>query len=89
MHAGANERQRPPHLACRACREYGAVVVFAARLTVLGSLNMDISVTVPDLPVPGATVLGRAAVFAPGGKGANQAVAAARLAARRRHAGAR
>ena len=46
----------------------------------LGSLNMDISVTVPDLPVPGATVLGGAAVFAPGGKGANQAVAAARLA---------
>jgi ribokinase len=55
-------------------------VVYTARLTVLGSLNMDISVTVPDLPVPGATVLGRAAVFAPGGKGANQAVAAARLA---------
>jgi ribokinase len=55
-------------------------VVYAARLTVLGSLNMDISVTVPDLPVPGATVLGRRAVFAPGGKGANQAVAAARLA---------
>ena len=46
----------------------------------LGSLNMDISVTVPELPVPGATVLGTAAVFAPGGKGANQAVAAARLA---------
>ena len=55
-------------------------MVYAARLTVLGSLNMDISVTVPDLPVPGATVLGSAAVFAPGGKGANQAVAAARLA---------
>ncbi len=46
----------------------------------LGSLNMDISVTVPDLPGPGATVLGGAAAFAPGGKGANQAVAAARLA---------
>ena len=45
----------------------------------LGSLNMDISVTVPSLPGPGATVLGGAAVFAPGGKGANQAVAAARL----------
>ena len=56
-------------------------MVYAARLTVLGSLNIDISVTVPDLPVPGATVLGRAAVFAPGGKGANQAVAAARLGA--------
>jgi ribokinase len=49
------------------------------RLTVLGSLNMDISVTVPELPVPGATVLGGGAAFAPGGKGANQAVAAARL----------
>ena len=45
----------------------------------LGSLNMDISVTVPRLPGPGATVLGGAAAFAPGGKGANQAVAAARL----------
>ncbi len=52
-----------------------------ARLTVLGSLNMDISVTVPALPAPGATVLGGAAEFTPGGKGANQAVAAARLAA--------
>jgi ribokinase len=52
-----------------------------ARLTVLGSLNMDISVTVPSLPGPGATVLGGPAAFAPGGKGANQAVAAARLGA--------
>jgi ribokinase len=54
-------------------------VVSSARLTVLGSLNMDISVTVPRLPAPGATVLGGAAAFAPGGKGGNQAVAAARL----------
>lgn len=50
-------------------------------MTVLGSLNMDISVTVPRLPGPGATVLGSAARFTPGGKGANQAVAAARLGA--------
>jgi ribokinase len=54
-------------------------VISAPRLTVLGSLNMDVSVTVPRLPAPGATVLGGAASFAPGGKGANQAVAAARL----------
>ena len=47
----------------------------------LGSLNMDISVTVPGLPEPGATVLGGGAAYAPGGKGANQAVAAARLGA--------
>jgi ribokinase len=57
------------------------------RVTVLGSLNMDISVTVPRLPRPGMTVLGDAARFTPGGKGANQAVAAARLGARVRMVG--
>jgi ribokinase len=46
---------------------------------VLGSLNMDITVDVDHLPAPGETILGGAARFAPGGKGANQAVAAARL----------
>ena len=83
MHAGAYEPaiHALAALAQRVAGRYGAVVIFAARLTVLGSLNMDISVTVPSLPGPGATVLGSAAVFAPGGKGANQAVAAARLGA--------
>jgi ribokinase len=51
------------------------------RLAVLGSLNTDISVAVPRLPAPGETMLGSDAVIAPGGKGANQAVAAARLGA--------
>jgi ribokinase len=57
------------------------------RVTVLGSMNMDITVSVPELPRPGATVLGSAARFAPGGKGGNQAVAAARLGAEVRMAG--
>ncbi len=51
------------------------------RVTVLGSLNMDISVRVPRLAGPGETVLGAAARLQPGGKGANQALAAARLGA--------
>jgi ribokinase len=51
------------------------------RVTVLGSLNMDISVNVPRLAGPGETVLGAAARLQPGGKGANQALAAARLGA--------
>lgn len=50
-----------------------------ARIVVLGSLNMDLVLTVQDLPRPGETVLGRQLGRYPGGKGANQAVAAARL----------
>jgi ribokinase len=57
------------------------------RVTVLGSVNMDISVSVPRLAGPGETVLGSAARMQPGGKGANQAVAAARLGATVRMAG--
>ncbi|MDJ0347337.1 ribokinase [Streptomyces sp. H10-C2] len=51
------------------------------RLIVVGSLNMDLSVTVPRLPRPGETVSGADVVRGPGGKGGNQAVAAARLGA--------
>ena len=50
-----------------------------ARIVVLGSLNLDLVVTVPHLPHPGETVLGDGLASYPGGKGANQAVAAARL----------
>jgi ribokinase len=50
------------------------------RVTVLGSLNTDISLSVPHLPGPGETVLSaEGATVGAGGKGANQAVAAARL----------
>ena len=52
-----------------------------ARVVVVGSANMDLFVTVSDLPTPGRTVLGRELVSGFGGKGANQAVAAARAGA--------
>lgn len=48
---------------------------------VFGSLNMDLVCRTPHLPQPGETVLGIRFETLPGGKGANQAVAAARLGA--------
>ena len=49
---------------------------------VVGSINTDLVVTVPSLPQAGETVLGDDLRRIGGGKGANQAVAAARLGAR-------
>ena len=51
------------------------------RVVVVGSANTDMVVRAPRLPKPGETVLGGEFAQAPGGKGANQAVAAARLGA--------
>lgn len=48
-------------------------------IAVVGSLNLDLVAPVPRHPVPGETVLGGDIAQHPGGKGANQAVAAARL----------
>ena len=47
-------------------------------LLVIGSSNTDMTVHLPALPSPGQTVLGGSLLRGPGGKGANQAVAAAR-----------
>src|SRR3989454_9470819 len=49
---------------------------------VIGSANTDLVVRVPDLPRPGQTVTGGRFELVAGGKGANQAVAAARAGAR-------
>jgi len=51
------------------------------RITVVGSLNTDLVIRAPHLPAPGETVAGGEFATFPGGKGANQAVAAARLGA--------
>jgi ribokinase len=64
------DRQRP------GSPEDGTAVV------VVGSVNVDLVLSLPRLPAPGETVIGGRLQGAPGGKGGNQAVAAARLGAR-------
>jgi ribokinase len=51
------------------------------KIVVVGSINMDLVAQANHLPQPGETVIGRHYQYCPGGKGANQAVAAARLGA--------
>ena len=53
-----------------------------ASIVVVGSVNTDLTLRCRHLPLPGQTVLGLGLRIATGGKGANQAVAAARLGAR-------
>ncbi|MFG1882916.1 ribokinase [Micromonospora sp. NPDC049102] len=51
------------------------------RVAVVGSANMDLVAMAPSLPRPGETMLGTDFVMVPGGKGANQAIAAVRAGA--------
>ena len=53
----------------------------AVRVTVVGSVNLDLVATVTRLPEPGETIGEARLTKVPGGKGANQALAAARLGA--------
>ncbi len=57
-------------------------------ITVIGSINLDLIGSVGRIPAPGETVLGSRFASAPGGKGANQALAAARAGAPTRMIGA-
>lgn len=57
-------------------------------ISVLGSINLDMIATGPDLPLPGQTVFASNFSTAPGGKGANQALAAVRAGARVKMVGA-
>lgn len=60
----------------------------APRVCVVGSANMDMTFNVGGLPSPGETILASSLTYAPGGKGGNQAVAAARAGAQVQFVGA-
>lgn len=51
------------------------------KIAVVGSINMDMTVTAERIPLKGETLMGDSISYIPGGKGANQAVAMAKLGA--------
>jgi ribokinase len=70
----------PPHHADALAHRIQSVTSVPTTLVVTGSLNMDFVVQVERLPAPGETALGHDFRMIPGGKGANQACAAGKLA---------
>ena len=64
------------------------IVASQSRISVIGSMNVDYTVTTKRLPKPGETVNGGPLTLLPGGKSANQASAAARIGAQVRMFGA-
>ena len=64
------------------------IVASRSRISVIGSMNVDYTVTTKRLPKPGETVNGGPLTLLPGGKSANQASAAARIGAQVRMFGA-
>ena len=90
---GTVGRASPPHVTTPRLAHHAGTVpsgLVSARcdpvtrrpaVTVVGSINQDMVARVPRLPGPGQTVLGHDLVMVPGGKGLNQAVAAARAGA--------
>ena len=63
------------------CERRDRIAANEVKIVVVGSSNMDLVVKTPRIPALGETILGGDFLMVPGGKGANQAVAAARLGA--------
>ena len=78
-HIPRQANRRADGLAQRAIKERSREEISRGRIVVVGSSNTDMVVHTRRLPAPGETVLGGKFLMAQGGKGANQAVAVARL----------
>jgi ribokinase len=71
---------RAVHIACDSTESWS--VTLAGKIVVIGSLNMDLVGCAARIPVAGETITGHTYFSEPGGKGANQAYAAAKLGGR-------
>lgn len=74
-----NNRTNKPYIFVYVIDQMNSSNVKKPKIIVIGSCNTDMVVKANRLPVPGETVLGGSFMMSPGGKGANQSIAAARL----------
>src|SRR6202043_344099 len=80
--SGSQFASMPCHIVCFQIKILREIPMANNKILVAGSLNMDQIVRVPRIPALGETLLGAGSLkLVPGGKGANQAVAMARLGA--------
>jgi len=79
LHSSAFVHLRPQHPSLPKTNLHNNMSINGGKVVVVGSINQDLTTYAPSLPRPGETLLGTDFVTSSGGKGSNQAVAAASM----------